>query len=103
MKTLNDILEDYESFSYREIEDMYAELLDEFYEPVNLAGMTINPSDMRTIDPFMFRCRCDDYSAEIFAEHTAGVYYRLEDYQEAQEIFWLEAIEATNKNSEGDL
>jgi hypothetical protein len=37
-------------------EEDFAEYLDEIYEPIEFAGMTIHASDMRTIDPIMFRC-----------------------------------------------
>jgi hypothetical protein len=41
-------------------EDEIAEWLDSVYEPIEFAGMTIHASDMKDIDPVMFRCVASD-------------------------------------------
>jgi hypothetical protein len=85
-KELEDFLSQFEFFTYSEIEDAYCDFLDEIYEPVELAGMTVNASDMKDIDPIMFRCGCSDWSSEEFVEH-GGDYYRKGDYQQAEDEF----------------
>lgn len=83
-KELIDFLRDgYESFSYNELEDKYAEFLDEIYEPVELAGMTIYASDMQTIDPIMFRCGVSDWHYDYYDE-IEGEYYAKEDIELAE-------------------
>lgn len=86
MKTLNDFLEQYESFCYGELEDKYEEMLDELYEPVELAGMTIYASEMKNIDPIMFRCGVAEFSSEEYTEHE-GEYYLNSDYDDATNEF----------------
>lgn len=62
-------------------EDEISEWLDEAFEPVELAGMTIHASDMKTIDPIMFRCcaadmedvwTCGECDAEYSEEDDAN-------------------------------
>lgn len=73
------------------IEYAYAEMLDQCCEPVNLAGMTIYASQMREIDPVMFRCGVSDYCSEEYAEHE-GRYYLKDQYEAAEQA--LEEYEA---------
>lgn len=83
MKTLNDFLEKCENYSYEQIKQMARDELDEIYEPVELAGMTIYASEMKSIDPVMFRCYVADYCSENFTEHE-GFYYLNDDYENAE-------------------
>lgn len=86
--SLEDYLESEElsTFTYEEIEDLYAEELDESHEPVELAGMTIHASDMKTIDPVMFRCGVADKAGTEFEEFD-GLYYDKEEFDQAKEEF----------------
>jgi hypothetical protein len=86
IKTLNDFLSEYTNYTYEEIEDNFASMLDECSEPVELAGMTIYASDMKTIDPTMFRCGVADYSSEEYTEH-ANMYYCSVDMQHAEAAY----------------
>ena len=86
MKTLEELLEDIEEFQYHEIEDLFEDMLDEIYPSIDLAGMTICASDMKTIDPIMFRCGVSEWSCEEFEEY-AGSYYRKDEFEEVQNEF----------------
>lgn len=100
-KDLNHFLSDCEAFCYRELEDQYSEYLDECYEPVELAGMTIYASEMSNIDPIMFRCGCADWSSEEFREHE-DQYYKTSDYDYAEELYndYLDEIEEEEEEEE---
>lgn len=86
MKELTEYLEEYNDVTYEEIEDNFKDMLDECYEPVELAGMTIVASDMKDIDPIMFRCSCADYSSEEYEEHE-DKYYLKDDYNCAMDLY----------------
>tara|TARA_R100001086_G_scaffold245229_2_gene175889 strand:- start:425 stop:712 length:288 start_codon:yes stop_codon:yes gene_type:complete len=86
MKTLKDYLIDKTCYTYEDIEIYYKEVLDEIYEPVKLAGMTIYASDMKDIDPVMFRCSVADFCSENFIE-LEGEYYKKDDYEEAAQEY----------------
>lgn len=73
MKTLNQFLEELNSFHYEDLEDNYADMLDELYGPVKLAGMTIYASVMRELDPIMFRCSVSDYVSEHYEEYNGYI------------------------------
>ena len=66
------------NYSYEDIQRLYEEFLDEVYEPVELAGMTIHASDMKHIDPTMFSCNVNDYISAEFIEIN-DFYYRESD------------------------
>ena len=96
-KTLETFLTEYDNYDYTEIENLFSEYLDEVYESVELAGMTINASDMESIDPVMFRCGVSDWSSEEFEEHE-GVYYRTEDFNNANDEYEEYELEKENKS-----
>lgn len=93
-KTLSDFLSEYKDYTYEEIEDNYAGMLDAAYEPVELAGMTIYASDMKDIDPVMFRCGVADFSSEDYTEHENS-YYLITDYTVAENDYndYLDELE----------
>lgn len=83
MKKLEDFLDYYTSYEYDEIEDIFETQLDELYEPVEIAGMTIYASHMKQLDPIMFNCGLSDFSSEYYTEHCDGSYYLNDDYEKA--------------------
>lgn len=97
-KTLEDFLKEYDSFTYSEIEDLFEEFLDECYEPAELAGMTIYASEMKTIDPVMFRCGVSDWASEEFTENGYDEYYRASDYENAENEYQEYLDELENEN-----
>jgi hypothetical protein len=58
-----------ELFFYCELEDIYEELLNECYEPVNICGYEYDQGHaLRQLDPVAFRCGVCDYESEQFEE-----------------------------------
>lgn len=56
-----------------QVEDLYAEFLDECFGNVEVAGCTYSTSDLlKSTDPTAFRCGCSDWSSEEFQELRTG-------------------------------
>jgi hypothetical protein len=103
IKELNDFLEEFSTYTYEEIENQYEIFLEEAYEPVRLAGMTIYASEMKVIDPVMFRCGCADFSDQYW-EEVEGKYYKKTDFEEAEMNYenYLEELEEENEGEENE-
>jgi hypothetical protein len=56
-------------YYYHELEDMYEELLNDYYEPVSICGMNYAQGHaLRNLDPIAFRCGVSDWESEEFDE-----------------------------------
>lgn len=67
-KQLELIQKELPSYTYPDIEEMYKELLDKEYKPVEFAGMKVYASHMKDIDPTMFNLYVSRYKAVKFKE-----------------------------------
>ena len=101
MKTLEDFLDHKNNFTYEEVEDNFKEHLNDCYGSTNFAGMTIYGSDMKDIDPVMFRCGAADYSSEYY-EEVGDLYYQKDDYDDAVDDFdtYESGLEEDNEASD---
>jgi len=79
-KKTGEITHEFRTYSYREIEDLYEDYLDEVYPDQTAFGCPVSARDYKdSIDPVAFRCGCSDYSSEYYTEIDSE-YIHLDDH-----------------------
>lgn len=68
-------------------EALFAEIIDETYEEVQIMGLNFSPSEIvRKLDPVAFRCYMNDSISDLESlKYVAGDYYHAHEVEELQQ------------------
>lgn len=84
-------------------EELYANMLDEYYGEVEIAGYTFSTSRaLKELDPTAFRCGESDYIDSLSLVEISGDYYE-QDAVEQERDFLVEELESELSDLEDEL